>query len=92
MLNQVVRNFVDKIPGNVAEMEQFLKVGDFAAIAKMAHLLKGTSGNLGLALLQEYCLNLEQESKSESANVESWILKIKEEVPLTLNEFNQIRK
>ena len=92
-LNQLVRGFVEKIIPTTVEMEARLKTNDFLSVSKLAHQLKGTAGNLGLTLLHEYCLNVEHEAKSENATrTDSWIQKLKEEVPLTLNEFNEVRK
>jgi HPt (histidine-containing phosphotransfer) domain-containing protein len=91
-LSRLVNNFLNNVPNVAREMDQHLKTSDFVAIAKLAHIIKGTSGNLGLMLLHEYCIELEAQAKQEDpVAVGEWIQKIKDEVPQTLNELLQVK-
>ena len=86
-LGRLVQNFLDNVPNVAREMDNHLRTPDYVAIAKLAHIIKGTSGNLGLMLLHQYCTELETHAKEANpVTVSVWIQKIKDEVPQTLNE------
>jgi|GEM_PF-3557236 len=91
-LDRLVRNFLENVPNVTHEMEGHLRSRDFDAIAKLAHILKGTSGNLGLMLLQEYCTLLEQSAKGgDEKETGEWIRKIQEETPQTMEALNRMK-
>ena len=88
----MVKNFLENIPKVAGEMDVHYQSRDFEVIAKLAHILKGTSGNLGLMLLQEYCKDLEyQAQEGQLEEVGQLIQKIKEEVPQTRQELDRLR-
>ena len=56
----LIRQFIQDSVLRVQEMEQALATGDAQAVRRIAHSLKGASGNLGLPVLAGYCNDLEE--------------------------------
>jgi HPt (histidine-containing phosphotransfer) domain-containing protein len=48
----------------VQELEQALAAGDATTLRKAAHSLKGSSGNLGLQLMAQYCNDIEEAGRT----------------------------
>jgi HPt (histidine-containing phosphotransfer) domain-containing protein len=66
-LARVVANFCAQFPGKLAEMEAALESGEYAALAALAHWLKGAGGSVGFDALFEPARELELAAKSGDA-------------------------
>jgi two-component system sensor histidine kinase/response regulator len=64
----LVRQLVDRQSLQMLEMTQVLDAGDQAAARRMAHSLKGSAATLGLAVIAERALRLEQLLTAENAS------------------------
>jgi PAS domain S-box-containing protein len=63
----IVRKFVERLPGQLDEIDSAWSQRDFAGLAKLAHRLKGSSGNMGFGAIGESARNLEQLAKGQQA-------------------------
>jgi len=59
LLTTLITLFQDETPKLLAVMQAALRRGDAAALAEAAHTLKGSSGNLGAAHMQQLCGELQ---------------------------------
>lgn len=69
-VREIQRMFIDRVPGQLAQLETAIETGDWTGIAHQAHSLKATFGNLriepGTALLKEMeGIALQQREKLE---------------------------
>lgn len=58
----LIRDFVDSMPGRLAEMEAALAQQDFATLKVLAHRLKGSGGGYGYDILTRKGAELEQQA------------------------------
>ncbi|CAG8708453.1 15122_t:CDS:2, partial [Acaulospora colombiana] len=58
-LESVVEEWYGQVKDTFADMDQTLKEGDLLAFSKLAHFLKGSSGQLGVQTLQNTCAKLQ---------------------------------
>jgi signal transduction histidine kinase/DNA-binding NarL/FixJ family response regulator len=63
-LARVVASFCTQLPGKLGEMEAALEAGEHAALAALAHWLKGAGGSVGFDALFEPARELEAAAKS----------------------------
>ncbi|MEW6367592.1 MAG: response regulator [Acidobacteriota bacterium] len=59
ILSEVVRVFLQDVPRQVSRLREAAALGDAAAVRDVAHSLKGASGSVGAAELQEKAARLE---------------------------------
>ena len=60
----LIQQFIQDSVAKVQELEHALAVGDAVTVRKVAHSLKGASGNLGLPVLAQYCNDLEEAGRA----------------------------
>ncbi|PVG04447.1 histidine-phosphotransfer domain, HPT domain-containing protein [Serendipita vermifera] len=58
-LESVVEEWYEQVKDTFAEMDKTLKKDDLDAFSKLAHFLKGSSGQLGVRTLQNTCAKLQ---------------------------------
>jgi len=63
----MVTVFVEHSAGRLGALDAALAASDFVAAAEAAHTLKGSSRQLGLTVLADACLAVEQASKKGDA-------------------------
>ena len=56
----VIETYLESVPMQLAEFVSLVGAGDFQGLARASHVLKGTSGNLGLRELQRLSGELER--------------------------------
>jgi CheY-like chemotaxis protein len=56
----IVQEFVDQLPGTVAQMRDAFTAGDHKRLAEVAHYLKGVAGSMGYPDFTEPCRELER--------------------------------
>ena len=59
-LADILEIFVAELPNRIRAVENALNSGDFAAIKRMAHQLKGTAGGYGFPVISEVAGILEE--------------------------------
>jgi HPt (histidine-containing phosphotransfer) domain-containing protein len=59
VLREMVEQFVAEIPNRVAWLQRQLEAGDFEALRRAAHQMKGAAGSYGFDALTPYALRLE---------------------------------
>jgi len=63
-LGELVDVFVDGLPDRLAAFQQHMAEGDLAALAEIAHQLKGTAGSFGFPVITEQAKLVEQSAKA----------------------------
>lgn len=75
----IVASFYEEAKDRIKQIQQALDSGDLSIVARCAHAVKGSSGNLRLASIQETAKALEFASKNG-------------DMPSTILFFDQLRK
>ena len=57
--NEIGRDFVKIARSQEAQLEEAVAAGDWTAVARVSHSLKGSSGNLRIVKIQELMLEVE---------------------------------
>ena len=60
----LLQEFLEETPGKLAELRQAVAVVDAQAVSRIAHVIKGTSGNLGISALSACCEALEADARN----------------------------
>jgi HPt (histidine-containing phosphotransfer) domain-containing protein len=55
VLAQVLQLFLDEVPKKILALQEAVRAGDAAAAARVAHSLKGSSGNIGAGSMMDLC-------------------------------------
>jgi len=77
MLNE----YINYVPGQVKALEDALTVGDVNSIQRIAHNIKGSSGNLSAGRIVTIALNIENKGRNnELTEIPSLISGLKEEI------------
>ncbi len=71
---ELVEELINDVPIKLREMKTYCAQGDADALAKTAHVIKGSSGNLGASALSGACAQLEE--AAGAGDVKSWEEKI----------------
>jgi HPt (histidine-containing phosphotransfer) domain-containing protein len=64
LVARVLDKFEQRLPGELAELEQVLELGDAAKIALIAHRIKGCSANISAAGLRQAAAEIEDLSRA----------------------------
>jgi HPt (histidine-containing phosphotransfer) domain-containing protein len=56
--------FLDELPERLAALKVATDKGDLQTVRRVAHTLKGSSGNMGASRMSRLCLDLEQAGES----------------------------
>ncbi|OOE38392.1 hypothetical protein BZG00_14515 [Salinivibrio kushneri] len=67
LLDEACSIFVEESEQQLPSMEKQLANADYAALAREAHKMKGSAGNLAALELHQQALTLEQAAKQEAA-------------------------
>jgi len=83
LAQQILAEFFDDLPRQLQQMEEALLKWDFVALGRMAHKMKGASGNVCAQQLCAIVIALETAVKKEDADrVQELFKKTKEQLPL----------
>jgi len=63
LVQRVLDKFQQRIPEELAELENLLTAGNFEQVARVAHRLKGTSANAGAPGLREAAAEIENSGR-----------------------------
>lgn len=84
-LDELLAEYLDDVPRQLAKLRDAVAVNDLTAVAAIAHTLKGSSGNLGISRLYQICSALEQEANSGEVADASAMLRVIE------SEYTQVK-
>lgn len=65
LLLDLIGMFLDDAPDKLQKLEAAFETGDMQELARIAHSLKGSAGNLGVIMLQEDCDTLQVAGRQE---------------------------
>jgi len=65
LAEEIVRQFLDDLPGKMTDIEKGVTAGDMPHLAKSAHRLKGIAGNVSARPIQDYAARIEQAAIQE---------------------------
>ncbi len=68
-LIELLNDLKDLVQQNLDKIKQFIDENNYTKIRELAHSMKGASGNLGLNIMYDTTLNLENNAKEQ--NVEN---------------------
>ena len=83
LLLDLIELFLDDGPGKIEAVVNGLAQQDFGKMERAAHMLMGSSGNLGAESLQETCELLQRATSSRDLNTS------RELAPLIMSQFNE---
>ncbi len=63
-LDELFEEYLADTPKQLEQMRGAAEGGDAAALTSIAHTLKGSSGNLGVAVVYELCRQLEERARA----------------------------
>jgi HPt (histidine-containing phosphotransfer) domain-containing protein len=64
VLSTVLRIFVDEMPKRMAQLHEAWARGDAPGVQRIAHSLKGSSGNVGAGALYEVCRTIDERARA----------------------------
>ena len=65
LLSTLITNFLNDVPTRLAGLQAALQEGDAGALARVAHELNGSSGNLGIRHMRQLCVELQALGKTK---------------------------
>jgi PAS domain S-box-containing protein len=65
LLSMLITNFLKDVPTSLAGLRDALQQGDGEALARVAHGLNGSSGNLGVRNMRQLCVELQALGKAK---------------------------
>ena len=64
ILREIIEVFLEDAPARIEQMRATLSADDAQSLHEAAHTLKGSCSNLGLAVLQEACAELDKRARA----------------------------
>ena len=90
-LQQVLDMFMKQAPADIEEIRKSLEAGDFTALWKVAHKLKGTSLNIGALRLSAICKELEKKGRNlETAGLYGLVMQLETDYRSTIAELKNL--
>jgi HPt (histidine-containing phosphotransfer) domain-containing protein len=65
LLSTLITNFLRDVPNRLDVLQEALRQGDGQALARVAHELNGSSGNLGVRKMRQLCIELQALGKAK---------------------------
>jgi HPt (histidine-containing phosphotransfer) domain-containing protein len=85
LLSELTRMFVEEVPGRRVALHEAIENGDAQTVRRIAHTLKGSSGNMGARQMSRLCLDLEHAGEANDLPAADRLLEAIEE------EFDHVR-
>jgi HPt (histidine-containing phosphotransfer) domain-containing protein len=64
LLSTLITHFLEGVPSRLATLQDALQQGNADALARVAHELNGSSGNLGVRKMRQLCVELQAVGKT----------------------------
>ena len=74
VLGQVLQLFLDEMPKRIDSLASAWQRGDGPSLARAAHSLKGSSGNIGARQMFELCRQIDERAKAGDFNAARHLL------------------
>jgi len=65
LLSTLITHFLEDVPNRLTALQDALQQGDAGALARVAHELNGSSGNLGVRKMRQLCVELQALGKAK---------------------------
>lgn len=65
IVKHIISGILDRMPGMIDELKEFIEQGDVNDAGRQAHKIKGAAANLGCELFRKAALRIELAAKSE---------------------------
>ena len=88
---RVIDIFAQQLQTMPAEIRRARERADGETVARMAHTLKGSAGNLGASPLVELCLRIEESARNADSDLEGLIDRLDGLADLTHRELETIK-
>jgi HPt (histidine-containing phosphotransfer) domain-containing protein len=93
LYDELVEVFRKGCPGSTAEMQTAIEAGDFGALERTAHTLRGASSNLGAIAVAEEALELEKQARTEEIDKVTEQFKVlQKEIERMFSELETLRQ
>jgi len=80
ILCELIELFLADLPPQLVALREAVQSGDFLSVERIAHTLKGSSGNMGAVRMAAICAELGEIGRSETlAGAPVWISRLEEE-------------
>ncbi len=90
-LQQVLDMFMKQAPADIEEIRKALEAGDFTALWKIAHKLKGTSLNIGALRLSSVCREIERKGRNlETTGMYGLVMQLETDYRSTIAELKNL--
>jgi CheY-like chemotaxis protein/HPt (histidine-containing phosphotransfer) domain-containing protein len=86
LLSTLITHFLEDVPTRLAALRDALQQGDAGALARVAHELNGSSGNLGVRKMRQLCVELQALGKAKDLTQAGALL------AQLVNEFELVRQ
>jgi two-component system, cell cycle sensor histidine kinase and response regulator CckA len=86
LLSTLITNFLRDVPNRLDVLQEALRQGDGQALARVAHELNGSSGNLGVRKMRQLCIELQALGKAKDLSKAGALL------TQLVNEFELVRQ
>jgi HPt (histidine-containing phosphotransfer) domain-containing protein len=64
VLGEILNLFLDEVPKKIDSLRRAVTTGDALQVQRIAHSLKGSSGNIGARAMYDVCRQLDDRAKS----------------------------
>jgi len=92
-INELFNDFLQQAPQEISQLQTLFQNNNLEALSHVAHSLKGSSGNLGVAALSNSCVNLELDARDGVASsIESHIQNIEANFEVAKNAILSLLK
>jgi len=65
VLSEILNLFLDEVPKKIHTLRAAVTAGDAVQVQRIAHSLKGSSGNIGARAMYDVCRQLDDRARSE---------------------------
>ena len=93
-INELFNDFLLQAPQEISQLQTLFQSNNLDELSRVAHSLKGSSGNLGVAALSNACIKLEHDARDgATASVASHIQNIEANFEVAKNSIlNMLKK
>lgn len=88
---ELFADFLEQAPQEIAQLHTVFGKNNFEELSRVAHSLKGSSGNLGIAALSDLCANLEHDARDGiESSLQTYIHSIEADFEVAKESINKL--